>query len=560
VESRKDKIRETSLGGGMAPFRMEVKQANRKRKRTAHVAAARPDNFGGDEDDDNTASLRHHQQQQHQQQVQAQAKTASVGLVNAGDSPSAANRNTKQQEGGSRSAAVSVSSSASSAQKQPPKQREKIQQPDGWRVKLYRLNTDGSWDDCGTGRVLCLYRPAMAKANASSPMPRNSANNAVGGFSGADAPSSPQHNAALDAWICQELGEPTLCMHAELVNESTQPRILLRTRILLRDAYQRQGDNIITWCEPYYDGNASNNHDSSNSNSNNNSSSGNCSNNSTSGGVDLALSFQDNAGCLDIWRQITHVQRRAAELYQKNQQQQASAQPHGQTHHQGDGQQQQQYHQHHADMDDAHQKAMKQAAQQNGGHQLLHHSDHDAGSMASNSGTVADVAQKVAAEHHAELERKQQHEMWVSMAGAVQHNSHHGSYGDGDDGGGPLSQQHHPNQPQHNAHHVHHRRGSNANNNNNNANKQQQQQHPGDNSQQQQLPFESEDGRAGGEMSGYNSSGGGASSPNHQEQASSANNQNNAILSLQLPSPPTLANLEEIADTIARVQVSFSRF
>ena len=28
--------------------------------------------------------------------------------------------------------------------------------------------------------------------------------------------------------------------------------------------------------------------------------------------VDLALSFQDNAGCLDIWRQITHVQTLAA--------------------------------------------------------------------------------------------------------------------------------------------------------------------------------------------------------------------------------------------------------
>ena len=31
--------------------------------------------------------------------------------------------------------------------------------------------------------------------------------------------------------------------------------------------------------------------------------------------VDLALSFQDNAGCLDIWRQITLVQSRAAEWF-----------------------------------------------------------------------------------------------------------------------------------------------------------------------------------------------------------------------------------------------------
>ena len=79
--------------------------------------------------------------------------------------------------------------------------------------------------------------------------------------------------------------------------EGRQRCLLLRTRILLRDPYQRQGDNIITWCEPFY---VSRN----------------------SGGVDLALSFQDNAGCLDtgIWRQITHVQSRASELLrQRNQ-------------------------------------------------------------------------------------------------------------------------------------------------------------------------------------------------------------------------------------------------
>ena len=33
-----------------------------------------------------------------------------------------------------------------------------LEQPKGWRVKLYRLNTDGSWDDCGTGRIQCLYK------------------------------------------------------------------------------------------------------------------------------------------------------------------------------------------------------------------------------------------------------------------------------------------------------------------------------------------------------------------------------------------------------------------
>lgn len=143
------------------------------------------------------------------------------------------------------------------------------QQPEGWRVKLYRLNADGSWDDCGTGRILCLYKQ-QAKESASA-------------------------GSAGDAWIYQELGEPTLCMHSEVSTTVgvSDPRILLRTRILLRDAYQRQGDNIITWCEPFLeDGNATQ-------------------------GVDLALSFQDNSGCLDIWRQITQVQSKAADLFRR---------------------------------------------------------------------------------------------------------------------------------------------------------------------------------------------------------------------------------------------------
>ena len=100
--------------------------------------------------------------------------------------------------------------------------KRQMHQVGGWRVKLYRLNTDGSWDDCGTGRIVCLY-----KTSSSDCATRD----------------SPQE------LLYQELGEPTLCMQAE----STPPRVLLRTKILLRDAYQRQGDNIITWCEPYFE-------------------------------------------------------------------------------------------------------------------------------------------------------------------------------------------------------------------------------------------------------------------------------------------------------------------
>eukprot|EP00536_Pseudo-nitzschia_multiseries_P000592 jgi/Psemu1/179113/e_gw1.7.168.1 len=129
-------------------------------------------------------------------------------------------------------------------QQQDHEQKQK-QQPEGWRVKLYRLNADGSWDDCGTGRILCLYKQK----------------------------SSHQQQPNLNS------------------NRNANPRILLRTRILLRDAYQRQGDNIITWCEPYLE------------------------EGSPAQGVDLALSFQENEGCINIWRQITQVQAKANEKF-----------------------------------------------------------------------------------------------------------------------------------------------------------------------------------------------------------------------------------------------------
>jgi hypothetical protein len=157
------------------------------------------------------------------------------------------------------------------------KNNNKQPRSEGWRVKLYRLNADGSWDDCGTGRIVCLYRP------------------------GGDA------------------SEATLCVHAEVPTASTntniannnnkeqptahqQPKLLLRTRVLLRDAYQRQGDTIITWSEPSYP--QQQQQPTTNTNTDTSTAS--------TAGVDLALSFQDQAGCLAIWRHIAHVQNRAA--------------------------------------------------------------------------------------------------------------------------------------------------------------------------------------------------------------------------------------------------------
>ena len=90
-----------------------------------------------------------------------------------------------------------------------------------WRVKLYRLNTDGSWDDRGTGRIMCSYSyPPTTNSNQ-----KETTNKSL------------QH----------QLGDPTLVLKSEQGHD-----ILLQSRVLLREAYQRQGDNIITWCEPYF--------------------------------------------------------------------------------------------------------------------------------------------------------------------------------------------------------------------------------------------------------------------------------------------------------------------
>ena len=124
----------------------------------------------------------------------------------------------------------------------PPDAKRSKSTPDtGWRVKLYRLNPDGSWDDCGTGRIRCLLP-----------------------------------------------NDPSLCVTAE----QQDGRVLLRTRILVHDVYQRQGENIITWSEPCYPPNDPNSNNPLHQ---------------VPTDVDLALSFQDNEGCQDIWTQIKAV-------------------------------------------------------------------------------------------------------------------------------------------------------------------------------------------------------------------------------------------------------------
>jgi transcription initiation factor TFIIIB Brf1 subunit/transcription initiation factor TFIIB len=267
----------------------------------------------------------------------------------------------------------------------PPKQ------PEGWRVKLYRLNQDGSWDDCGTGRIVCVYENPPCDLIHSSSLDNSSTtasattNTLLGGstlvmeedkiqlatlstsasvMSGTGI-ATPLINPQPQQQQHHPLGYATLCVHAEVPtkdlpqSQPSPPKILLRTRILLQDAaYQRQGDNIITWCEPFYSSQSSWNQNHTDATMNlqtknhnmqeqQNSATGatptptNTTSTTTTdscaavdamkttnttisatataatttigAGVDLALSFQDNCGCLEIWQQIIAAQGRHLE-------------------------------------------------------------------------------------------------------------------------------------------------------------------------------------------------------------------------------------------------------
>ena len=363
------------------------------------------------------------------------------------------------------------------------------QQPEGWRVKLYRLNADGSWDDCGTGRILCLYK-LKSPLSSQNPSHKNDAPNAnydsnidsnennstsENNDSAYNSTSNNANDPNSDSAIYIELGEPTLCMHSEIssttnksnnassssmpqqsninqsnnstnknenttpqTNSNNGPRILLRTRILLRDAYQRQGDNIITWCEPYLEeGNPAQ-------------------------GVDLALSFQDNAGCIDIWRQITQVQSKANEKFRLRQNQQNT---------------------------NASGNLNSTEGSKTTASVLESNESHDR--------SLADLAHNVAAAHHANLHQQRQ-ELWANVAAE----------------GGQGQQLH-----------------GNVNNNQSNDD------------------HHAFDDAMGGIVAAYRDAAGGGTNGNTNALGGTG------LSSPQLPSPPTIETLEEIADTIATVQV-----
>ncbi|XP_021774116.1 serine/threonine-protein phosphatase 4 regulatory subunit 3-like isoform X2 [Chenopodium quinoa] len=97
------------------------------------------------------------------------------------------------------------------------------------RVKVYRLNEDGKWEDQGTGHVTVDY---------------------------------VERSEDLGLFVIDEEDNETLLLH----------------RITPDDIYRKQEDTIISWRDPEYS-------------------------------TELALSFQETAGCSYIWDHICNVQR-----------------------------------------------------------------------------------------------------------------------------------------------------------------------------------------------------------------------------------------------------------
>ena len=116
----------------------------------------------------------------------------------------------------------------------------------GWRVKLYRLNDDGSLNDCGTGMIQFYYA----------------------------SPRQQQQQQQRDT-IFHMLGEPMLRICNEISNI-----IMLRVPVLiLPNTYQRSEGRVISWSQQF-------NHDN----------------------IDFSLSFADDEGRNDIWQNIMNIQ------------------------------------------------------------------------------------------------------------------------------------------------------------------------------------------------------------------------------------------------------------
>eukprot|EP00957_Ditylum_brightwellii_P093406 7112880-Ditylum_brightwellii.AAC.1 len=84
---------------------------------------------------------------------------------------------------------------------QQHQQQQLVQQLERWCMKLYQLNVDGSWDNCGTGHIQCLFHPKEEPDTSSLPL-------------------TPAEQV-----LYKQFSKPMLCMHANIPNTSLLPTV-----------------------------------------------------------------------------------------------------------------------------------------------------------------------------------------------------------------------------------------------------------------------------------------------------------------------------------------------
>ncbi|CDU24430.1 related to PSY2-subunit of protein phosphatase PP4 complex [Sporisorium scitamineum] len=152
------------------------------------------------------------------------------------------------------------------------------------RVKVYELKGE-TWFDRGTGYCAGVYDeaadeallvarreekcqflegidvPAEADADPAEPIP--------GAAAGEDAATGAQKAQST---------QPQPCQFVVVVSENLESEeILLASKVVKEEVYQRQQDTLVVWTEPT--------------------------------GVDMALSFQEAEGCTEVWEFLTEVQK-----------------------------------------------------------------------------------------------------------------------------------------------------------------------------------------------------------------------------------------------------------
>ncbi|TKY84972.1 hypothetical protein EX895_006052 [Sporisorium graminicola] len=153
------------------------------------------------------------------------------------------------------------------------------------RVKVYELKGE-TWFDRGTGYCAGVYDetvdeallvarreekcqflegidvPAEAEADPAEPI--------LGAATSEDAPTAGAQKAPTT--------QPQPCQFVVVVSENLESEdILLASKVVKEEVYQRQQDTLVVWTEPT--------------------------------GVDMALSFQEAEGCNEVWEFLTEVQK-----------------------------------------------------------------------------------------------------------------------------------------------------------------------------------------------------------------------------------------------------------